>query len=315
MSWKDLLSNKETITVPWTGGRIIRGAGRKWNMIGASPEEHGWHQFEVSGDRRAVWKGKGEPDMFWSEYQNNKVTGYMVGSRIIPDDAAVDPDPDKVFEQSIHVDFVEPGLDRFSRAEVVNYEQSGLIYASTQFPIGPENEVLQAFLSREGSVSDIPNVTPALDLAFRFESQQRDQREERVRRLEEKRLEEERRNNLRKMIGTGEGRRELARVDFGAAATAALGLSGSTLLDHRPSYNRNEIIVQFRYRNRRFECVVEKDTLHVVDSGICLTGNDRLFTLESLPPVIGNAIDVGVLHVFRHVDDYTEFENDHDDDW
>lgn len=42
-------------------------------------------------------------------------------------------------------------------------------------------------------------------------------------------------------------------------------------------------------------------TLHIIDSGICLTGNDFLFTLESLPPTIGEAIDEGVLHVFRHV--------------
>jgi hypothetical protein len=45
-----------------------------------------------------------------------------------------------------------------------------------------------------------------------------------------------------------------------------------------------------------------------VDSGICLvdhgTGErgDTRFTLESLPGVVGEAMDLGRLVVFRHVD-------------
>jgi hypothetical protein len=52
--------------------------------------------------------------------------------------------------------------------------------------------------------------------------------------------------------------------------------------------------------------VVDRNTLQVVDSGICLTDHhtgekgDAYFTLESLPPVVGQAMDEGVLVVYRH---------------
>jgi hypothetical protein len=65
--------------------------------------------------------------------------------------------------------------------------------------------------------------------------------------------------------------------------------------------------VQFRFARRRFECVVHRATLRVIDSGICLvdhateeSGDDR-FTLESLVGVIDEAIRTGRLVVFRHV--------------
>ena len=66
------------------------------------------------------------------------------------------------------------------------------------------------------------------------------------------------------------------------------------------------MVVQYRFRQQRLECVVERHTLRVVDAGVCLedhdTGEkgDRELTLESLPPVVGQAIDEGRLVVWRH---------------
>jgi hypothetical protein len=54
---------------------------------------------------------------------------------------------------------------------------------------------------------------------------------------------------------------------------------------------------------------VADEDLRIVDSGICLidhdTGErgDTLFTLESLPAVIKEAIDDGKLVIFRHAGD------------
>jgi hypothetical protein len=66
-------------------------------------------------------------------------------------------------------------------------------------------------------------------------------------------------------------------------------------------------VVQFRFQGQAFECVVEADTLRIVDSGICLvdhgTGErgDNYFTLESLPAVIEQANREQRLVIFRHV--------------
>jgi hypothetical protein len=100
-------------------------------------------------------------------------------------------------------------------------------------------------------------------------------------------------------------RRELARRDFEAAARAALAVTGAELLEERPGFQRGEHVVRFRFRRQRFECVCD-EALRIVDSGICLvdhaTGErgDTRFTLESLPAVIGQAMDEGRLVRFRH---------------
>lgn len=332
MSWEDLLVEENaTMILPWIGGRSIFGNGRRWKIQGDLPEEYGWYSFDASGTRKTKVLEKVDAPFGWEETHKKSISGYMVGNRLVPDGVAVPFDPDVFHKHSLFVHMVEEGLERFARAKVVQYEQQYYLYACPEFPLGPEVEAYEAFLERKDSLNGIKEVTPSLDMAFRFESWIRYQREERRRLMEEKRRQEEedrrreeQRQEFIRQVGSGEGRRRLAAVDFDAAATAALQVSGAEFLDARPSNRTNEMVVQFRYERHRFECVVDKNTLHVIDSGICLRGNDKLFTLESLPPVISNAIRVGVLHVFRHVDNYDDLRGrgepqdddwDEDDDW
>lgn len=311
MSWRDLLSDGEKLSLPWLGGRKVHGKDRSWTIKGRLPEEHGWHEFDVSGGRKAVLSGEGEVDPDFETVL--AVKGYLVGDRLVPDQARVEPDPDRLWEQTAPVHLVEPGLERFARAVVCPDRAGRLIYVRQEFPEGPEMEVQEAYQDRLGSVSHVKGVTPALDLAFRFVSQQRLLAEERRREAERRRLEAERKRQeeekLREAMrnaGTGVGRRVLAAQDFDAAARAALTISGAQLLDTRPSYRRNEMVVQYRFRRRRLECVVDRQTLQVIDSGICLTDHhtgeqgDTYFTLESLPAVVGQAMDEGRLVVYRH---------------
>ena len=119
-------------------------------------------------------------------------------------------------------------------------------------------------------------------------------------------------------MGTGPGRRTLAQMDFEAAAKAALKVGGAEYLDSHPGYGRREMVVQYRFENRRLECVVNTQTLTVIDSGICLTDHrtgekgDTYFTLESLPAVVRQAIQLNKLVVYRHVGGDAR---DEDDDW
>ncbi len=309
MSWQDLLVRPgEIAPAPWMGGRVIRIADQRLTLQGERPAEYGWYHFELLG-RKARWCSDGvadiDPVAFFVGVSFR--VGYLVGDRILFDRGAYVPDPAQILAQSEPVGLVPPGLDRFARAAVAVHGDR-LLYVRAEFPLGPEPEVLVAFEDRADSVATIPGVTPALELAFRFETWLRAEGEERRRRLAEvaARAEAERaleahRQDLVRRLGDGAGRRVLARVDFETAARAALAVGGAELLDARASHTRGEKVVRFRYRNRRFECVCD-ETLHVLDAGICLQGNDRLFTLESLPLVIGEAQDRGVLHVFRHVD-------------
>lgn len=313
MGWQDLLDDGGEKVLPWLGGNKVFSQDREWTLKGRWPREHGWYSFNTSGGRIARLAHR-EPMPVDPEYTENLPLrqGYLVGDRFIPDDARVDPDPAKLILQTEPVFCVEIGLERFTRATVARDRVGRLIYVQQEWPQGPEADVLVAYQDRLDSVGHITGVTPALDLAFRWISYQRAAAEARAAELERLRAEEEakaaeaeRVRRLLAQVGTAVGRRELAAQDFETAARMALRQGNAELLDVRPSRTRGEMVVQYIFRHRRLECVVDARTLRIIDAGVCLdnhagTKGDTFFTLESLPGVIGEAIDRNKLVVWRH---------------
>jgi PAS domain-containing protein len=312
MGWRDLLQQKgETLVSPWLGGRSLRSGARHWPIEGVLPREYGWVEFALEGRRARVLGPTGAQD----KVLGGLVRGYLVGDRLVRGDARVDPDPKTIADHSERVHLIDLGLDRFVVVAAGRVsEDSPLVFIRQEMPLGPESEVLDAFLDGQTSVVGIKGVSPALDAAFRMEVWQRVEAERRRRELEERlRLEEEvrqreaRRQELVEKLGDGAARREMAQHDFGAAARAALVVGGAEYLEHRPSTNRGEMVVRFRIAGRRYECTCHYRTLQIIESGICLTDHDTgvrgdtWFTLESLPGVIRQADREGKLVVFRRV--------------
>ena len=309
MGWRDLLNDKGVTHLPWLGGRSLRSRERTWRIEGRPPREHGWYRFEVDGRSAKVM----EPCAPRPDYLAFNLIGYLVGDRFVRRNSLVDPDPSKIASQSERIYLVEEGLDRFALVSAGRIHEDGpLIYKDQEFPEGPEEDVLSAFLDQKASVNDVKGVTPALDAAFRMETWQREEAERRrqellrIQREEEERLAREaRRQALIEQLGDGAGRREMAAVDFQEAARAALAVGGAQLLDVRDG-RRGEKVVRYRLMGRRFECVCDVN-MRIIDAGICLVDHstdekgDTYFTLESLPAVIQQADREGVLVVFRHV--------------
>ena len=313
MSWRDLLAPEggEERVLPWLGGRDVSSINRTWAIQGKRPPEFGWFQFTLTG-RKARLKNS-EPQLADPDFEaGDLLTGYLVGDRFIPDGVSVTPDPEKLIAHTIQVYCVEQGLERFTRATVVRMREDKLVFLRMEWPTGPETQVIEAYQDRKESVTKIHGVIPALDLAFRWCSRQRLLVEkqaaeaERLRQAELAKAEAaEKMKEAMKTLGTGAGRRHLAQHDFQAAARAALAISGAELLDVRESYQRGEMVVQYRYKNRRLECTCDKKTLRIIDAGVCLddhrgTKGDTYFTLESLPAVIQEAMNLGKLVVWRH---------------
>jgi hypothetical protein len=315
--WRDLLQPEggDNVILPWTGGRSLCLDGRVWKIDGNLPTYHGWYFFTTIG-RKAIYQGEGNPQ---PDILKNIVTGYLVGNRLVTDNVKVDPDPKTIAANSEPVYLVEDGLDRFVRISAGRvYDDGPLIYKQQEMPLGPEDQVLNIYFDDYFDLykcAGIKGCSPALDAAFRMEVWQRVEAErrrqeiERIRREEEVRKAlEERRAALVANLGNAETRREMAKVDFGEAARAALAVGGAHYLDHRRAPRRGEMVVRFRLDRRRFECVCDEMSLRVVDAGVCLTNErtgekgDTRFTLESLPSTIMEAIRLGVLVVFRHVD-------------
>ena len=322
--WRGLLAQPTGATVaPWIGGRRIETEECVLHVEGDLPPEVGWHEFELKPTRttrgRGVsWRGPAEPR---PEALGRVVRGYLVGDRLVPDSArAVAHDVAKAAAayQQVHL-IDDAGLDRFDRVKAGRLAADGpLVYAGRDMPLGAEEQVLASYLDRKASVNDVPGVPPALDAAFRMETWRRSEAErlraeaERLRREEDERLvREERLREMTKKLGDAVGRRQMAALDFGEAARAALAVGGAAYLDHR-RVGRGEMAVRYRLLGRRFECTCDERTLRIVEAGICLQGHgdddddegirgDTLFTLESLPGVVQQADREGKLVVFRHV--------------
>lgn len=311
MGWRNLLSTEEeTVTLPWTGGRSLHSESRIYKLKGR-PREFGWHTFDVEGTT-ATNPRPADPV---SDLVKSRVGGYLVGDRLVLDDARIDPDPGKIVAHSEKVFALPEELDRFSRIRAGRiYPEGPLIFLEEDFPLGPEEEVMNAYFDNLPSVSEIPGVTPPLDAAFRMETYQREQAELRRQEIARRRAEEEarreqerKRQELLERLGDGALRREMAKSgDFVEAARAALQVGGAQYLDSRKGHRNGEWVVKYRVDGQRLECVCDTN-LHIIDAGVCLVNHntgekgDTYFTLESLPAVIRQAVREHKLVVWRHV--------------
>lgn len=81
-------------------------------------------------------------------------------------------------------------------------------------------------------------------------------------------------------------------------ADAALEAAGARMLSARRLDDRM-LEVRFQLDGERYVCVAHMHTLQILDAGICLSGADRMITLDSLPSVIREAIEVDHLNITR----------------
>src|SRR4030095_9403014 len=130
MSWRDMLTTPVRVTLPWTGGATLHAADREYRIDFKTvriPNEHGWYNFQIDG-RRAHCALPVESD---TSILAHRRTGYLVGDRIIFDNARVDPDPKQIFARSEQVHLIPEALDRFARVCVGRvYAEGPLIFAA-----------------------------------------------------------------------------------------------------------------------------------------------------------------------------------------
>jgi hypothetical protein len=81
-----------------------------------------------------------------------------------------------------------------------------------------------------------------------------------------------------------------------AAITRALDRTGAALR-HARALGEEELELRYDFMGERFVTIVDAATLQVIDAGICLAGADRRLTLESLPGVIREAIEIDDLNI------------------
>ena len=226
----------------------------------------GWYEFRKSGRYLEVGNTiDPEPDA----WRLKKLRGYVTASRFVSDDV----------QAHLFGLLADEDLPQFTPISVCKWFDSHLLFYAREFESDVEPQVRDAF-EEQRTIENIKGITPALAHVFLLETTQRAlklEAERRARQAEE----------LARWQQTLEGRISLA-----------LSHTGASLVSWRRN-SRDQAVVRYALHGRRFECVIDTNTLQIVDAGICLSGADHQLNLSSLPSAVREAIETGRLHVFR----------------
>jgi hypothetical protein len=233
----------------------------------------GWYSFEQRGRYLDVID-RIEPE-FDTEFLP-RISGYLAGSRFHWNDGQ-----DRLWMMPGDE---EPEL--FAPISAAKLFDGSLMYQSVEFESEAELAVRQAF-ENETSIAKIKGVRPALAHAFLLKSTQRELAREAERRRIEEAAHQVRLAEMERWQRSLEGRISLALSHTGAELIAWRRTGG------------DQITVRYRIGGQRFGCVIDGETLQILDAGICLEGADLELSLSSLPSAVQEAIGTGQLYVFR----------------
>jgi hypothetical protein len=263
----------EVLRLPYFSGRSVCDDKLTYRL--REVLQPGWYQFRKSG-RYLTAEAAIEPEL--DAWKLQRVSGYIMNGRLIGNDFHV-----PLFGLPADVD-----LPKFAPISARKWFDGHVCFHSQEFETEVETKVREAF-EEERAIDAIKAVTPALAHVFVLESTQRALVHEAERRAREEIEQQKRAAELARWQETLEGRISLA-----------LSHTGAELVNWRRNGPR-QAVVRYRISGRRFECVIETQTLQIVDAGICLDGADEELNLSSLPSAVREAIESGRLHVFgRH---------------
>lgn len=282
MDYRNFLQDKSIeMRLPYFGGGSICDAGRTWKIRDNSLSP-GWYRFRPNGRYLKVIESIEPETLEWENRLKGPFRGYQAIGRFVGDERQA-----RLFDLPTDED-----LDRFTPVTAWEWFDGNLLLGNIEFEGDVESAVRDAW-DNEASIADIKAVTPALANAYILESTARELARESARRREEARLQQEQEEQQAAFD-------EMWEIEYSMEGriAAALSHSGAELVDWRRS-GSNQIMVRYRVGGRSIECIINAETLSIIDSGICLEGSDRELNLSSLPSAVQEAIDTGQLHVYR----------------
>lgn len=263
----------EVLRLPCFGGKSVCDDQLTYRL--RETLEPGWYQFRKSGRYLEV-DAAIEPEL--DKWKLPRVTGYVMNGRIIGNDFQ-----GRLFGLPTDSDF-----SKFAPLAARKWFDGHLLFEGPEFETEVETKVRDAFEEERG-IEDIKGITPALAHTFVLESTQRALAREAERRAHEEAERQKQAAELARWQETLEGRISLA-----------LSHTGAELVNWRRNGQR-QAVVRYRLGGRRFECVIDTESLQILDAGICLDGADEELNLSSLPSAVREAIQSGRLHVFRNI--------------
>jgi hypothetical protein len=303
VDFRSFLAQAEPVVLPYFGGNRVEAADRRLRL--AEPVELGWWRFRIEG-RRAVALEPAEPVDLSDRpaVRGHHAAGWLFASG-----------------RDIHRIALPPVEEPAPLARVTGrvWHSGDLLLDSIDFEDEAEEATRRALEEGQG-IGDVRGVPPSLRAAFGFaladgvgraldipisprEAGGRVQelaaggREAATTFLRALAAERERyQTELRTQELRARARPRAGKPED--RADAALDAAGARLINCRRLGGGN-LEVRFQLDGERFVAIINGDTLQVMDAGICLSGADRVLTLDSLPSVIREAMETDRLNITR----------------
>jgi hypothetical protein len=316
--WRKLIGKKESVVLPYLGGGRVRAKDREV-VLSKRPEKVGWYRFEIEG-RSAKPLEPAEAELVGLP----KVRGHVAFETLFaanapPERIALMPDD-------------EPPL--FASGTCHRWHSGEIVFGELDFEGEVEEEARRLFAEKK-TLEWAAGVPATLRAAFAWATIRRASHEKGIpcspreawphvaeiaqggRAAAEALLDQlEELRHGRRIVVAGQRVRVRAMVEAAHGptptlenaqerATAALEAAGAHVHSLRRLDGGRRLEAHFFFGGERFVALADAITLQVVDAGICLVDyeddhrGDEELTLDSLPAVIREAMDLGVLVITR----------------
>lgn len=313
LDYKKFLGKPQTEVLPYFGGRHVFAGSRRWSVGVEQPP--GWYRFELQGRVATPVERAEAPDL--SELpavRGHFARGWLFGGGRVLEPIELLPEEEPPV--------LAPVVAR-------RWPNGALVFDGVELESESE-ELCRRALEEERGIDDVKHVGASLRSAFgyalaarvgerldiaispreamravlalasggrlRAEAFLAELAEER--RLERVRLEAWLRSEGREPLAVVESAPRRSGPTPVDRAERALDAAGAELSSCR-ALGDGMLEVSYRFLGQRFISVVDEQSLQVVDAGICLSGSDRMVTLESLPSVIREGYENGELNITR----------------
>jgi hypothetical protein len=305
MDYSKFLGKKEHVVLAYLGGPYAYGKDRRYRIAEPRPPS-GFHRFEIRARNAHAIEAVDSPDLSGlPKLRGHHVAGWLVDAHLhrvsllpaeeLPPFAIMRArrwhSGDLVFEsQDFDGEVEEAARLRLERLEPLTDLKA--IPSSLRIAFGTALGL--AIARREGTVVSLREISPH---AVRIAEGGGEVARELVIDIERRRVVEA--DRIRERVAVQQrAQRQATIANAAERAEQALDAAHARMLSSRNLGDGN-LEVTWEFMGERFISVVDALNLHVYDSGVCLAGEDELVTLESLPSVIREAIDTGVLVITR----------------
>ncbi len=329
MDYQKFLNKTEEAVLPYLGGDSVDAPDRRLRV--SHRVAPGWWRFRIEG-RAATAIERAEPGALLAKLP--RIVGHLLGTRIVHARATVETvwflpedEParfalcaarrwhsgDVIFEELPFETEAEDSVRRaFEDARPLG-ETKGVpasLRAAYAFAQAEEAAatagVALSPLEVAGAIAEIANggraaadtVIARLDAERRAAAEEAERRIARAVQMEAEGMDRAARMSRSPAAPGSGGPSPPPEPTTNTRIEAALSSAGAELLALRRLAG-GLYEVSYRFMHERFTSVVHAASLQVVDAGVCLDGSDDLVTLESLPGVIREAINEGVLVITR----------------